>query len=32
MDRFRGGVDTILTTGSGVSETAPTEKKTLLGQ
>jgi hypothetical protein len=26
------GVSTILTSGSGVTETAPTEKKTLLGQ
>lgn len=32
MDRYRGGADTILTSGSGVSDSAPTEKKTLLGQ
>ena len=30
-DRARSGADTILTSGSGVSMTAPTEKKTLLG-
>lgn len=31
-DRIRGGSDTILTSGSGVLDSAPTEKKTLLGQ
>lgn len=31
-DRFRSGADTILTSGSGVMDMAPTEKKTLLGQ
>lgn len=31
-DRVRGGTDTILTSGSGVMDMAPTEKKTLLGQ
>lgn len=31
-DRFRGAADTILTSGSGVTATAPTDKKTLLGQ
>lgn len=31
-DRLRAGVDTILTSGSGVTNTAPTDKKTLLGQ
>lgn len=31
-DRIRSSASTILTSGSGVSETAPTEKKTLLGQ
>ena len=31
-DRYRGGSDTILTSGSGVDAVAPTEKKTLLGQ
>ncbi len=30
-DRARAGADTILTSGSGVSTTAPTDKKTLLG-
>lgn len=30
-DRARAGADTILTSGSGVTMTAPTEKKTLLG-
>jgi len=30
-DRVRSGARTILTSGSGVSEFAPTEKKTLLG-
>lgn len=32
QDRLRGGAKTILTSGSGVKTTAPTEKKTLLGQ
>jgi hypothetical protein len=32
MDRMRAGTDTILTSGSGVTTAAPTEKKTLLGQ
>lgn len=32
MDRMRAGSNTILTSGSGVSTTAPTDKKTLLGQ
>lgn len=31
-DRIRSGSNTILTSGSGVSAAAPTEKKTLLGQ
>ncbi len=31
-DRIRAGADTILTSGSGVTTTAPTDKKTLLGQ
>lgn len=31
-DRLRAGSQTILTSGSGVTEAAPTEKKTLLGQ
>lgn len=31
-DRVRGGTDTVLTSGSGVTALAPTEKKTLLGQ
>lgn len=31
MDRMRGASDTILTSGSGVGTSAPTEKKTLLG-
>lgn len=31
-DQMRGGAGTILTSGSGVTTTAPTEKKTLLGQ
>jgi len=31
-DRIRAGADTILTSGSGVTSFAPTEKKTLLGQ
>jgi len=31
-DRIRAGSDTILTSGSGVTEQAPTQKKTLLGQ
>lgn len=32
MDRLRAGSDTVLTSGSGVTASAPTEKKTLLGQ
>lgn len=31
-DRLRSGTQTILTSGSGVTAAAPTEKKTLLGQ
>lgn len=31
-DRIRAGVDTILTSGQGVTSFAPTMKKTLLGQ
>lgn len=31
-NELRAGPETILTSGSGVTETAPTEKKTLLGQ
>lgn len=31
-DRVRAGSDTILTGGSGVTDSAPTGKKTLLGQ
>jgi hypothetical protein len=31
-DRLRSGSQTILTSGSGVMDAAPTEKKTLLGQ
>ena len=31
-DRIRAGTDTILTGGSGVTDAAPTGKKTLLGQ
>lgn len=31
-DRVRAGADTILTSGSGVTSMAPTDKKTLLGQ
>ena len=31
-DRLRSGSDTILTSGSGVLDATPTEKKTLLGQ
>lgn len=31
-DKVRSGSPTILTSGSGVTTTAPTEKKTLLGQ
>lgn len=31
-DRIKAGADTILTSGSGVTDFAPTEKKTLLGQ
>lgn len=30
-DQLRAGTDTILTSGSGVTGAAPTEKKTLLG-
>jgi hypothetical protein len=32
QDRIRAGTQTVLTSGSGVTATAPTEKKTLLGQ
>jgi hypothetical protein len=32
MDMVRNGMNTILTSGSGVNIFAPTEKKTLLGQ
>lgn len=32
MDQIRAGSDTILTSGSGVTTVAPTDKKTLLGQ
>lgn len=32
LDRMRAGNETILTSGSGVSQTADTSKKTLLGQ
>ena len=32
MDRVRAGQNTILTSGSGVMNSAPTEGKTLLGQ
>lgn len=32
MDRVRSATSTILTSGSGVTTAAPTEKKTLLGQ
>lgn len=32
MDRIRAGTQTILTGGDGVTDAAPTEKKTLLGQ
>lgn len=32
MDRVRAGTSTILTSGSGVTTEAPTERKTLLGQ
>lgn len=32
LDKIRAGSDTILTSGSGVTAAAPTEKKTLLGQ
>lgn len=32
QDRMRAGSNTILTSGSGVTAAAPTEKKTLLGQ
>lgn len=31
-DKVKSGAKTILTSGSGVAEFAPTEKKTLLGQ
>lgn len=31
-DRLRAGANTILTSGSGVTASAPSEKKTLLGQ
>ncbi|TIW56688.1 MAG: hypothetical protein E5V54_11255 [Mesorhizobium sp.] len=31
-DKLRSGANTILTSGSGVTTAAPTEKKTLLGQ
>lgn len=31
-DELRSGTETILTSGSGVTTAAPTEKKTLLGQ
>jgi hypothetical protein len=31
-DKLRSGANTILTSGSGVTQGAPTEKKTLLGQ
>lgn len=31
-DRLRAGADTILTSGAGVTNAAPTDKKTLLGQ
>lgn len=32
MDRIRAGTQTVLTSGSGVTTAAPTDKKTLLGQ
>ena len=32
QDRIRAGSNTILTSGSGVADTAPVERKTLLGQ
>ena len=32
LDRMRSGSNTILTSGSGVTTSAPTERKTLLGQ
>ncbi len=32
QDRVRSGANTILTSGSGVMDTAETDKKTLLGQ
>lgn len=32
MDRMRAGSNTILTSGSGVTQAAPTQGKTLLGQ
>lgn len=32
MDRMRAATSTVLTSGSGVTTAAPTEKKTLLGQ
>lgn len=31
-DRIRAGTQTVLTSGSGVTASAPTDKKTLLGQ
>lgn len=31
-DRIRAGTNTVLTSGSGVNVSAPTDKKTLLGQ
>lgn len=31
-DRMRAGAQTVLTSGSGVTQVAPTDKKTLLGQ
>jgi len=31
QDRIKAGADTVLTSGSGVTSFAPTEKKTLLG-
>lgn len=32
QDRIRAGTPTVLTSGSGVTAAAPTDKKTLLGQ
>lgn len=32
LDKMRSGTSTVLTSGSGVSQTADTAKKTLLGQ